>query len=300
MEIDALLLLKKGLKDFKITESEFLVINSYVNNNNVNINLSIRDNALSIVEENESLEDNAVIADILNTEESYVDVPIYSLFLQNVRLRTFLISAPSKRVLTEETVLNIVEVTLQGIDAITVESEIDNIIGFLMEFLHKHRLVKESSIQKSQIINGFVKKYESVVITERDRKDDNFHSNFYRRMLLYKLFSCNYATFDYNQILNPESEENGVETIVRPLLDTRSYGHLRLMINNITLSEENVLILINVIKDAFKSFYERNVSEEDIKKDKEFIDKINVFLKFVNGELLDYVELSNSSIKVMD
>lgn len=300
MEIDALLLLTKGLKDFKFTESELLIINSYVTNKNVNINLSIRENALLIVKENELLKDDPIIQNILNTSESYIDVPIYSLFLQNVRLRTFLISAPSNRVLTEATVLDIVEATLQGIDTITLESEIDNIIRFLMEFLAKHRLIKENNVQKSQIINGFVKKNEDVVINEKDRREDNYHKMFYHRMLLYKLFSCNYATFDYNQILNPESEENGVEAIIRPLLESRSYGHLRLIVNRITLSEENTIVLKNIIKNTFKTFYDGDVNEEEIENDKAFIDKINVFLKSVNSELLDYEELSKSGLKVMD
>ncbi|MDE5630242.1 MAG: hypothetical protein K2I70_01445, partial [Bacilli bacterium] len=52
MEIDALLLLTRLLKSLNFTETELLIMQSYIINKNIDINLSLRENACLLMEEN--------------------------------------------------------------------------------------------------------------------------------------------------------------------------------------------------------------------------------------------------------
>ena len=155
--------------------------------------------------------------------------------MQDDKLRDYLIKAIAKRVLDDSSILDIVETTLLGIDTIDFASNNYDIITFLMNFVSKYRLKKESVMPKSIIINSFVKKHESVLMNELKRNEDDYHKKFFIHMLICKLFSCGFVTFDFNKVLDPNSKENGIETIVRPLIEARNYGHLKLLFNTTTL-----------------------------------------------------------------
>lgn len=302
MEIDALLLLARILKDFRYTDTDFLIMQSYIVNRNIDINLSIRGNACLFLEENQlSLDECKNIRDIALDSSEYTNVPIYKLLIQNLKLRNFVIQALAKKVLNDTSILDVVETTLLRIDTLDVIEEQSDLIRFLMDFLAKKRFTRKNNMQESKIINEYVKRNENTVFYEKKENDrflDGYQSRFFRRMLLYKLFSCGYASFDYNQKLNLESIDSGIVSIVTPLVETRSYGHLRLMINMATLSDENIEELKIVVKKVFKSLYNGEVSKDEAESDVIFIEKLNVFLKSVNSELLDYDEISKSEIGI--
>lgn len=293
MEIDAIFMLIKMLKDDDSLRNDFLVMESYICNKNIDINLSLRENIGIILNEDEDLTNDSRIADIVNSEEKFLDKPIYSLLLGDAKMRSFILEAENKKLLSEDTVLDIVEMIIMGIEAIEDSVNREQTIRFLMEVISRYRVRVKSKIQSSPIINAFVKKYENITTMERGR-GKNFQDGFYYRILLYKLFSCGYVTFDYNQVLNPESEENGLETLVVPLIESRSYGHLTMMINKITVNK-NVSFFKNILKQGLSHLYDEDVEEDDIRKDKDFIEKINTFLKSVNEEILDYEDLIKKS-----
>ncbi len=299
MEIDALLLLSRILKDFDFTETDLLVIKSYISNKNININLSIRENARLFMDENDlTLEECKELRDIVLENCEYIHTPIYKLLMKNNRLRQFVLHANYKKVLEESTILNIIEDILRKIDELELVEEQNNLIRFLMDFLAKHRFLNKNIMQESKIINEYVKKTENMVLNENDRFMPAYQMRFFRRMLLYKLFSCGYTSFDYNQKLDPDSQESGVVSIITPLVETRSYGHLRLMINKVTLSEENIDELKLAIKETFKKLYDYEVTKEEAESDENFIDKLNIFFKSANVEPLDYKEISKSDIGI--
>ena len=299
MELDALLLLTRILKDFNFTETELLIIESYIVNNNININLSIRDNAQLFLEENDvSIEDCKEIREVVVENSEHIHIPIYKLLLQDVKLRGFVVKALKKRVLDEKTILDIVETILLGIDELENEGEQCNIIRFLMEFLEKRRFPKKNIMQDSRIINEYVKKNEYLVQNEKDRKEPKYGSRFFRRMLIYKLFSCGYTSFDYNQKLDPESVESGVKLVVESLVEARSYGHLRLMIGRATLSEENIKELKQVITSVYKKMYVGEVSRSESDADLAFINNLNIFFKSVDSEILDYNEMIKKDVGI--
>lgn len=293
MELDALLLLTRILKDFNFTETELLIIESYIVNKNININLSIRDNAQLFLDENSvSIDDCREIREIVVENSEHIYVPIYKLLLQNLRLRNFVVKALEKRVLDEQTILDIVEMYLLKIDEIENVEEQCDLIRFLMKFLEKRRFSKKNIMQESRIINEYVKKNEYTILNERDRKEAEYGIRFFRRMLIYKLFSCGYVTFDYNQKVDPDSLESGVKTIVDALVQARSYGHLRLTIGRVTLSEENIKELKMVLEDAYRQIYSQEVSKSEAENDAAFIEKMNIFLTSVNSETLDLAEIT--------
>lgn len=299
MEIDALLLLSRILKDFDFTETDLLVIKSYISNKNININLSIRENARLFMDENDlTLEECKELRDIVLENCEYIHTPIYKLLMKNNRLRQFVLHANYKKVLEESTILNIIEDILRKIDELELVEEQNNLIRFLMDFLAKHRFLNKNIMQESKIINEYVKKTENMVLNENDRFMPAYQMRFFRRMLLYKLFSCGYTSFDYNQKLDPDSQERGVVSIITPLVETRSYGHLRLMINKVTLSDENIDELKLAIKETFKKLYDYEVTKEEAESDENFIDKLNIFFKSANVEPLDYKEISKSDIGI--
>ncbi|MCX4366304.1 MAG: hypothetical protein OSJ70_11130 [Bacilli bacterium] len=299
MEIDALLLLSRILKDFDFTETDLLVIKSYISNKNININLSIRENARLFMDENDlTLEECKELRDIVLENCEYIHTPIYKLLMKNNRLRQFVLHANYKRVLEESTILDIIEDILRQIDELELVEEQNNLIRFLMDFLAKHRFLNKNIMQESKIINEYVKKTENMVLNENDRFMPAYQMRFFRRMLLYKLFSCGYTSFDYNQKLDPDSQESGVVSIITPLVETRSYGHLRLMINKVTLSDENIDELKLAIKETFKKLYDYEVTKEEAESDENFIDKLNIFFKSANVEPLDYKEISKSDIGI--
>lgn len=293
MEIDAIFMLIKMLKDDDSLRNDFLVMESYICNKNIDINLSLRENIGIILNEDEDLTNDSRIADIVNSEEKFLDKPIYSLLLGDAKMRSFILEAENKKLLSEDTVLDIVEMIIMGIEAIEDSVNREQTIRFLMEVISRYRVRVKSKIQSSPIINAFVKKYENITAKERGR-GKNFQDGFYYRILLYKLFSYGYVTFDYNQVLNSESEENGLETLVVPLIESRSYGHLTMMINKITVNK-NVSFLKNIVKQGLSHLYDEDVEEDDIRKDKDFIERINTFLKSVNEEILDYEDLIKKS-----
>lgn len=299
MEIDALLLFARILKNFDFTETELSILQSYVKNKNIDINLSLRDNAEAFMDENQlTMDDCKEIRKILVDNEKYIYEPIYKLLLQNIRLRSLLASAQATSVLNDTSVLDIVETILLKVD------EPDFVGGqygwnqFLLDFLAKRRFFRNNTMQDSRIINEYVKKNEGAVVNERDRTVDNYDSKFFKRVLLYKLFSCGYVTFDYNQKLDPSSFDSGVASIVEPLIESRSYGHLKLMINLSTLSSKNIEELKTVIRDAYKKLYNGKVSKTEAASDAIFIERLNGFFKSASIAPLDYGELSKKDIGI--
>lgn len=306
MELDALLLFARILENFDFTETELLIIQSYIVNKNININNSIHENVRIFIEENEmSIDECKDLRSIVSESKEYLKIPIYKLMIKNRKLRPFVLQALIKRALDDTSILDIVETILLEVGATEIINnreiieEQNELTRFLMDFLAKRRFTKKNDMQESRVINEYVKKTEGTVLNENDRFLEGYQIRFFRRMLLYKLFSCGYASFDYNQKLDPESLESGIESIVKPLLESRSYGHLRLMINNATLSSENVEELKNVIKRVFKCLYDDEVTKATAESDAIFIDKVNVFLKSAGSEILDYAEISKSEIGII-
>lgn len=299
MELDALLLLTRILKDYDFTVTELLIVESYIVNKNVNIHLSIRDNAQLFLDENNvSIDDCKELREIVVEDSDHIYIPIYKLLLKDVKLRNFVVSAVTKKALDDKTILDIVEEVLLTLDELESVEEQSDLIRFLMGVLEKRRFTKKNIMQESRIINEYVKKNEYTILNENDRKEPGYDIRFFRRMLLYKLFSCGYVSFDYNQKLDPNSLESGVKLVVEALIKTRGYGHLRLMFGRATLTEENVQELKLVMMNVYKEMYSQEVSESDAEKDKAFIDKVNIFLKSVDSEILSYEELTKKDIGI--
>ncbi len=295
MEIDAVLMLVQMIRDDIVDDNSFLIMQSYINNKNININLSIRENARLIVLENEELGSNEKIASIISSEDEYLDVPIYSLLLERKKIRNLLIYSSDKGNLEPKSLVDIIEAVLTGIECIDDDIEKSGIMRFLMDFLSKNRLKSRTDIQNSQIINAFVKKKVHLLFDDK-RNNEKCDKGFFDRMLLYKLFSCGYVTFDYNQILDSESTVNGLEEALLPLIENRSYGHIRLMINKVTVKAENIALLKETIKKGFRSLYEYEPEVDDAKKDKDFITNINVFFSMVGSETLNYDEMVGKGV----
>lgn len=299
MEIDALLLFARILKNFDFTETELSILQSYVKNKNININMSLRDNAEAFMDENQlTVDDCREIRKILVDNEEYIYEPIYKLLLHNIKLRSLLISAQAANVLNDKSILDIVETILSKVDEPNFVEGPYGWNQFLLDFLAKRRFFKNNIMQESRIINEYVKKNEDTVVNERNRTVENYDSKFFRRVLLYKLFSCGYVTFDYNQKLDPSSSDSGIASIVEPLIESRSYGHLKLMINLSTLSSQNMEELKLVVKRAYKALYNGEVSKEEAESDSIFIDKLNIFFKSAHVEPLDYNELSKKVVGI--
>lgn len=294
MELDAILMLIQ-MNTTGPDANSLLIMSSYIYNANIDINLSIRENIELILKEDEEMRNNGVINDILSSEIKYYDVKIYNLLLENTKMRKFLIGALKKNLLNKQSIIDIIETILTGVSSIERNSNRDQILQFLVEFISAKRMLAKDATQESLIINTFVKNTIPLLADDKSTSKDKLHDSFFDRIVLYKLFANGYATFYYDQILNPDSNENGIEEIVLPLIRSRSYGHLRLMINKVTIKEEDIEELKLVIKRGFKEFYDGDVDPHDAKMDASFIEKINQYFELIGISCLDYEEMAKPS-----
>lgn len=297
MELDAIFMLIQITKDGIKEHNNLLIMESYIYNKNIDINLSIRENIHLFIQENDDMS-NSTIDNILSSDEKYYDVKIYNLLLEDIKMRYFLINSLKKKLLTDESILNIIETILTGTQDIEYSVSRDEILRFLVNFLSNIKAVDKRKMRESLIINTFVKNSISLLVNNSNSSKPSSRSSFFDSIVLYKLFSGGYASFYYNQVIDPESEEKGIEDIILPLVRTRSYGHLRLMINKSTIRKEDLGDLKEAIKKGLREFYDADVNPIDAKMDKNFVEKMNLYFKLVDVECLNYEEITQPSLKL--
>lgn len=287
MDFDAIVVFKRVLSKTDINENDKLLMSSAINNENIDINLSIRDNLKIAQEDDISLEEfKTYLMEFMDNNDDYLNTPIYLLLLQKKELRKLLLLAHKIQVLDDKSLLDIIESILLYMN-IADEKDYPELANFLNDLLSVRRTTNSSLFQSSSIIKAFI-------ISNHDSLSSDLSKvvgltsiqNFYDRLIILKLFSYGFANFSFAEVYDPSID--GLSAIIEPLLKKRSYGHLRLVINTKTINSDDALRVKELIINHLNE--NKIDSLEDSIKVEKLINDLNNILRFINADALIKLE----------
>lgn len=239
MDLDAVITFKRVLNEKNITTADKMLLASAINNANININLSIRDNLKLIDKNGISLEELFLyLKEFIGNDDEYLDVPIYMLFLEKKDLWNLLLAAYKIANLSEESLLIIGKNIFKYLDSQS-NSDTEELIQFFNNLLSVKRPNNYKLFQASFSTEPFV--YSNL--------DDIYNgSNKANKLLLVTLISFGYIDLSLLS-LAVGNDYSYVESFIKELLDHKLYGYVKIFINAKTVNEDLALIIKEIISN---------------------------------------------------
>lgn len=270
MDIDAIILFYNAFQNKINDEHTITLMKSLLKNKNIDINLSIKENALKI-------KDNIAIKSIIESRESFVDLPIYVLLLGNSRFNNLIIENIKNNNLNEGSIYNIINLSFQYLKYLEDE-EYRLVALFIMKIISSYKPYDSLFFRISEEINFFVYNNYSTLYKSNYDLDDSVNTKEHiNKMLIYKLFSYGYVSFDFSKYL-PKKPIDGIKEIVSPLILMRNYEQLKLIINNNTIVGSDIEYLRSVVESNFEILINNEgLSARDLEARRSILEKIDSF-----------------------
>lgn len=270
MNLDAILFFYNKFNNLDYNENDILIMSSYVSNNLINVNKSIKDNILIYVKENNK--DN--ILERINLLNETFDVPIYRLLLQDSLMHSILINAIKKGLVDDNSYLDIVECLLEC-DGKILEQEESKLLPFIVDVLQSKKNASSEIMQKSSIIRGYVfNNKDKLALTKRVKHTGDLLQ---KKIIVIRLFANGYVRYGNDFDINISYED-----IIIPLIETKNYGQLKLVIGNKVINPDDVDYIISLID----KYVHKNMSSEfveDIEKGEQILSETKVMLELIRN-----------------
>lgn len=270
MNLDAILFFYNKFNNLDYNENDILIMSSYVSNNLINVNKSIKDNILIYVKEN----NKENILERINLLNETFDVPIYRLLLQESLMHLILINAIKKGLVDDNSYLDIVECLLEC-DGKILEQEESKLLPFIVDVLQFKKNASSEIMQKSSIIREYVfNNKDKLALTKRVKHTGDLLQ---KKIIVIRLFANGYVRYGNDFDINISYED-----IIIPLIETKNYGQLKLVIGNKVINPDDVDYIISLID----KYVHKNMSSEfveDIEKGEQILSETKVMLELIRN-----------------
>lgn len=264
MEIDSIITFKRVLRKQLISKEDKMLLSSAINNNNININLSINENIRIVNKDGISLDELLFyLEELLGSRENYLDVPIYELLLEKSDLRDLLLNAYKKNYLSEESALAIALLAFEYLE----KNDSLELVNFLNHLFSIKGPSDYELFQQQLSVCPFV--YGNL--------DDIYNgTNEANKSMLVSLISFGYINLDILSF-TVDNSYTYIENFFRDLINNGLYGYVRVFVNNRTVSKELALIIQDVVNS-----YQDKASEDK---------RLDHFIKSMNEKISNIVDI---------
>lgn len=244
MDLDAVITFKRVLKEENITNEDKMLLISAINNDNIDINLSIIDNLKLINKDGISADDLFFyLDDFLGKCDHYLEVPIYLLLLARDDLRDLLISAYKRLSLKEESVLVISEEIFKYLESEN-NQDCEQIVYFFNNLLAVRKPDNYQIFQNSFSVISYVYKNLASIYNG---------CNIYNKALITTLISFGYI--DLEMMSQTFSDNYScIGEFIKELLDHELYMYIKTMFNTRTVSSDLAVFIKNTINDYLSDY----------------------------------------------
>lgn len=237
MDLDAVITFKRVLKEKEIKMADKMLLLSAINNRNIDINLSIKENLNLINKDGIAIEELFLyLKEFIGDKEPTDDVPIYMLFLEKSALWDLLISAYKKSNLREEAVLAIGEAIFKYLDNEEIHNN-EELLVFLNSILSVRKPADYLLFQRSFSIEPFI-----YAIIDEIYNDGNSA----KKSLLITLITFGYIDF---YLLNRTVDDSYsyIESFIKELLDHELYAYVKIFINSRTVNRDLAVVIKDIL-----------------------------------------------------
>lgn len=241
MDLDAVITFESVLKKDNISTADKMLLSSAINNRNIDINLSIKQNLNLINKDGISITELFLyLKEFVADKSSYVDVPIYMLFLEKRELWDLLVNAYKKFSLKEEAVLDISKAIFKYLENSDILNE-EELLTFFNSLLSVRKPEDYKMFQNIFSIEPFI--YENI--------DEIYNgSNGIRKSLFITIISFGYVNL---QLLNDMVDDSYsyIEFFIKELLNHDLYAYVKIFINSRTITPDLAVVIKNIL-DEYK------------------------------------------------
>lgn len=247
MEIDALVNVKHILEKEKISKTDIMLLKSALNNHGVDINLSIQDNLDIIYSETDKVEFMDYLNEFVDSNSLFMNTPIYLLLLNNSNLKSIILMAIKKNLLSQDVICSILK--LEFNDLFIKEDDAETLV-FINEVLSSSKIeFTGESLSDIDIINFIVNNLGSLLV-----KDSQDNIAYIKKNIIIKLFSLGIIDFSSLKASNCSFVEL-LSAIIYSLLSTGEYYHIMSIVNERTIDTESKKIIKDILEDAVYTEY---------------------------------------------
>ena len=270
MNLDVLLFFYNKFNNLDYTENDILIMSSYVTNNLIDINRSIKENILRYAKEF----DKENILERINLLNPTFEVPIYRLLLQDTSMHSILVNAIKKGMLEDKSYLDVVECLLEC-DGKLLDEEENKLLPFIIDVLQAKKNASSELMQSSRIIREYVfNNKDKLSITKKVKHSGDVIQ---KKLIVIRLFANGYVRYGNDFDINISYED-----ILLPLIETENYGHLRLVIGGKVIDASDVQYIIDLIDKYVHKNMEENV-DDDIEKGEQIISETKMMLELIKN-----------------
>lgn len=266
MDLDAILFLIEKLKTGKVTQNELLIIASCITNCCIDINRSLNELLFLIGTQDE----DDLAFDMIESNNLLYTEPLYMILYRDEIFRPIIISSLRKRrLLTDDSYINFLG-TLLDMALELEEDEAEKVLFFVMELISLRGKEEVGVLQNSSRLRRFVKdnldSLTNGVSREMYRKEQ------LKRLIIIKLFTNGFVLYgDYFDI------SISYEDILIPLIKTKSYGHLRLVLNTSVVPVDDLDYVLNLVISLIQE-YQDDVTLEDREIARAAINELGLYI----------------------
>lgn len=268
MDLDAILFFYNKFNNSNYNLNDIMIMSSYIYNNLININKSIIDNLIDFSNENEGID----VLSKIDFNNEVLNTPIYKLMMDVETMHITLVTAIQKKLISDEVYRDILEILFDKVGTLE-EDEENKVLLFLIDILQVKRNISIKFMQESIALRKFVvnNKY-ALSIRKKIKNSSNLVQ---KKMIIIRLFGNGYVK--YGDILGVNIN---YEDIIEPLINTKNFGHLRLVINGKAINPNDADLIMDII--------DRCVNEVN-SNDEEFDDEQAIIVKNQTHMMLNLI-----------
>lgn len=266
MDFDALVNVKRIIENDSTVKTDLMLLTSAINNRNVDINLSIRDN-IDIIREFEvdNHEFMVYLSEFVGLNQELLNTPIYALLIKNNAYWLVLLNALKNGLLTDETYTAIIRYLFELMSNLKKED-----IDIFVSFLHDALSVKKVKFIRDETINQDVVNFIISNIDSIDCTSEEDSSNITIKSIIIKMFMQGIVSFS-DLFFFGKNEYVLVQYIIDSLLEFGEYYHIYAILNEKSVDINSAPVLISILTNSLSNRDEK-ISNELMDK---CIDKLN-------------------------
>ena len=248
MDFDALVNVKRIIANNSTVKTDLMLLTSAINNHNVDINLSLRDN-IDIIREFEvdNHEFMIYLSEFVGLNQELLNTPIYSLLIKNSAYWQILLNALKSGLLADETYTSIVKYLFELITNLKDEE-----FAACIAFLHDVLSLKKVKFIRDETINQDIVNFTISNIDSMEYASEGVCSNLVIKSIIIKMFVQGIISFS-DLLFFGKNEFILVQYIIDSLLDIGEYYHIYAILNDKSVDEYTAPVLVNILTNSLNN-----------------------------------------------
>lgn len=271
MDFDALVNVKRILSSDKISQTDIMLLTSAINNENVNINISIQDN-LDIIQKQDINNNEFMIYlnEFIGVNQEFLNTPIYKFFLKRKPLWTLLLIALKMKLLNGEVLSDIIKYFFSLLPNLEQDEYLECLV-LINDFLSIKKISNIKKIDNPDSIIEFIS--HNLDCLEAVSYEETYQ--LICKNIIIKLFSLGFISFSDSESYAIDENEF-VISVISPFLNQDEYYYLISIINENTVDIATLSVIRETLLKYISSHTISKEANQVINKILENLDEISI------------------------